>query len=70
LPNEFIEGNQKWILFCYPGKPLKSTVYFYQLNPFKLDWKENPYQNACYDLENKKLYDFDRLDIETFDFSK
>lgn len=24
LPNEYIENNQKWILFCYPGRPLKS----------------------------------------------
>lgn len=66
LPNEYIENNQKWILFCYPGKPLKSTVYLYQLNPFNLDWKENPYQNCHYDLESKKLIDFVRVDLETF----
>ena len=66
LPNEYIEGNQKWILFCYPGRPLKHVVYLYQLNPFKLDWPENPYQNAHYDLENKKLIEFDRVDLETY----
>lgn len=66
LPNEYIENNQKWILFCYPGKPLKSTIYLYQLNPFNLDWKENPYQNCHYDLESKKLIDFTRVDLETF----
>jgi hypothetical protein len=66
LPNEFIENQQKWVLFCYPGKPLKSTVYFYQLNPFKLDWKENPYQNSHYDLEAKQLVDFTRVDLETY----
>ncbi|HWC58035.1 MAG TPA: hypothetical protein VG621_03775 [Candidatus Paceibacterota bacterium] len=66
LPNEYIEGNQKWILFCYPGKPLKSTVYLYQLNPFKLNWSENPYQNAHFDLEAKQLIEFDRVDLETY----
>jgi hypothetical protein len=66
LPNDYIEGQQKWILFCYPGRPLKSTVYIYQLNPFKLDWKDNPYQNAHFDLENKQLIDFTRVDLETY----
>lgn len=66
LPNEYIEGQQKWILFCYPGRPLKSTVYLYQLNPFKLDWKENPYQNAHFDLEAKQLIDFTRVDLDMY----
>jgi hypothetical protein len=66
LPNEYIEGQQKWILFCYPGRPLKSTVYMYQLNPFELDWKENPYQNSHFDLEAKQLIDFNRVDLETY----
>lgn len=66
LPNEFIESNQKWILFCYPGRPLKGTVYMHQLNPFKLDWPENPYQNSQYDLEAKQLVDFARVDLETY----
>lgn len=66
LPNEYIENNQKWILWCYPGRPMKSTVYIYQLNPFKLDWAENPYQNAHYDLEAKELVDFNRVDLETY----
>ncbi len=66
LPNEYIEGNQKWILWCYPGRPLKSEVYMHQLNPFKLDWPENPYQNAQYDLEAKQLIDFTRVDLETY----
>lgn len=66
LPNEYIEGNQKWVLFCYPGKPLKSAVYLYQLNPFKLEWKENPYENSHYDLESKLLIDFSRVDLNTY----
>ncbi len=66
LPNEYIEGQQKWILFCYPGRPLKGTAYLYQLNPFNLDWKDNPYQNCYFDLEAKQLIDFARVDLETY----
>ena len=66
LPNEYIENNQKWILLCYPGRPLKSIVYLAQLNPFKLEWAENPYQNAFYDLEAKQLVEYDRVDLETY----
>lgn len=66
LPNEYIENQQKWVLFCYPGKPLKSTVYFYQLDPFKLSWPENPYARAHYDLESKQLIEFDRVDLDTY----
>jgi hypothetical protein len=66
LPNEYIEGNQKWVLWCYPGRPLKSEVYIHQLNPFDLNWAENPYQNCQYDLEQKELIDFDRVDLETY----
>jgi hypothetical protein len=67
LPNEYIEGNQKWILWCYPGRPLKSTVYFYKLNPFKLSWPENSFEEAHYDLESKKLIVFSRVDLDTYE---
>ncbi len=66
LPNEYMENHQKWVLFCYPGRPLKSTIYLQKLNPFKLDWKDNPYQNCFYDLQAKELIDFDRVDLETY----
>lgn len=66
LPNEYIEGQQKWVLFCYPGRPLKSTVYFYQLDPFKFSWPDNPYSRAHYDLESKQLIEFDRVDLDTY----
>src|SRR6266481_716556 len=66
LPNEYIEGNQKWILFCYPGRPLKHLVYLYQLNPFKFEWTENPYQNAHYNLDAKELINFDNMDLDTY----
>ena len=44
----------------------KSTVYFCQLNPLKLDWQENPYQNAHYDLEAKKLIEFGNVDLDLY----
>ena len=66
LPNEYIENNQKWVLFCYPGRPLKSSVYIHKLNPFNLSWPENPYQDSYYDLEAKELIDFNRVDLETY----
>lgn len=69
LKNDYINGHEKWILHCYPGKPLKSETYLYQLNPLKLHNKKNKYENCYYDLAGKKLYDFNRIDLETFDFS-
>lgn len=66
LPNEYIENNQKWVLFCYPGKPIKTIIYLHQLNPFNLEWKENPFQNSFYDLDAKQLIEFDRVDLETY----
>ena len=66
LPNEYIENQQKWVLFCYPGRPLKSFVYFSQLNPFDLVWEDNPYQNSHYDLEGKKLINMDNIDLDTY----
>lgn len=66
LPNNFIENNQKWILLCYSGRPIKSMIYLAKLNPFKLDWSENPYQNAFYDLESKQLIKYEDVDLETY----
>lgn len=66
LPNDFIEHNQKWILVCYSGRPIKTMVYLAKLNPFKLEWPENPYQNAFYDLESKKLIKYEDVDLETY----
>lgn len=68
IPNKYIANKDKWRLWCYPGKPMKHYIYLLQLNPFNLDWSENLYQNCWYDLESKKLYDFDRLDLETWDY--
>jgi hypothetical protein len=66
LPNEYIENNQEWVLFCYPGRPVKSIVYIHQLNPFDLDWEDNRYQNSFYDLDAKQLIDCERVDLETY----
>ncbi len=68
LRNDFIQDRQKWMLYCYPGKPLKSQIYLFQQNFFKLNNPLNEYQNSFYDLEEKKLYDFTRVDLETLPF--
>lgn len=68
LPNEYIQGREKWILWCYPGAPLKGQIYVYQKNPLSLDLPENPYQNCFYDLEAKKLIDFTRIDLDTYSY--
>jgi hypothetical protein len=68
LENSFIDGHEKWILVAYPGKPLKAHIYLHQRNFFNLDNSQNVYQNSWYDLEGKKLYNFNRIDLETIDF--
>lgn len=68
LPNEYIMGREEWILICYPGMPLKSDMYIYQLNPLKLDAPQNPYQNHRYDLANKVLVDFTKIDLEAYNY--
>lgn len=66
LPNNFIQGRENWVLTCYPGKPLRHEIYLHQLNPFK--WtSSNPYKNAQYNLTDKKLYEFDRIDLDTYE---
>jgi len=67
LPNEFIQNHQKWILNCYHGKPHRTNAYIHQKDLFGFKSK-NPYQNAWYDLSAKKLYEFDRIDIDSFNF--
>lgn len=68
LPNEYIQNQEKWILFCYPGNPPKGCVYLFKLNPFNLDNTNNPYQNSEYNLETKKLIDFTRIDLDTYNY--
>lgn len=64
LRNDFVQEKHKWVLWCYPGKPLYSEVYLFNKNLFKLDNPENMYQNSFYDLESKKLYDFAKIEVE------
>lgn len=68
LPNEYVQGREKWVLWCYPGPALKAQAYIYQTNPFKLDAPENIYQNCAYDLESKKLIDFMQIDLKTYNY--
>lgn len=70
LHNDYTNDKEEWILNTYHGKPHRSHVYLHQRNFFELDNPKNIYQNSWYDALNRKLYDFDRLDIETFDFRK
>ncbi|MGD9276003.1 MAG: hypothetical protein PVJ67_02425 [Candidatus Pacearchaeota archaeon] len=65
FPNKFLNGKEKWVIWCYPGKPLKSEIYLYQKNFFKLQNKENDYENCYYDLEENKLYNYDNVDLKT-----
>jgi hypothetical protein len=66
--NQFTQNRENWTLVAYPRKPLKSLVYFYQKNIFGLNNTGNVYENSFYDLESKKLYDFDRLNLETWNY--
>lgn len=68
--NRFVPGTEQWVLQGYPGRPLKSEVYLFQKNPLKLSNPKNQFQNSFYDLEGKTLYDYTRLDIENFNFSR
>lgn len=63
FPNKYLNGKEKWVLWCYPGKPLNSEIYLYKKNFFKLHNKVNNYENSFYDLSEKKLYNYDKLEI-------
>jgi hypothetical protein len=65
LVNEYINDKQKWVLWTYPGKPYKAQIYLFQKNFFKLKNPDNIYENAYYDLESKKLYKFNNVDLDT-----
>ncbi len=68
LLNEYIQDHQKWVLICYPGKPLYSEVYLFQKNFFRLENRDNIYENCYYDLSDKKLYDYTRVELENIKF--
>lgn len=68
LHNDYVQDHQKWILWCYPGKPLKSQIYVFQKNFLKLKNPKNTYENTMYDLEEKKLYDFSGIRLSSLNF--
>jgi len=68
LPNSYIQDREDWVLWAYPGVILKGQAYTYQQNPLNLDAPENPYQNHTYDLESKKLVDYMRINLETYEY--
>ena len=54
--NEYVHGREKWLLWCYPGKPPKTQAYIFKKNIFDLHMEENKFENSVqYDLLNKKL---------------
>jgi hypothetical protein len=69
LRNDYVNDHEKWVLNCYHGKPHRSHVYLHQSQLLDIR-TQNVYRNSWYDLKNRKLYDFERLDIESFDFSR
>lgn len=64
--NEYIQGRERDILMCYPGVPPKAQVYLFQLNPF--NFSANNKFIGQYDLENKKFYNFNNFDLESWDY--
>lgn len=58
LQNKFINDQEKWILLCYRGKPLKAHMYLHQINPFKLKNVKNTYEDSWYNLEEKNCMTF------------
>lgn len=68
LQNDFVQDKEKWVLNCYNGKPHRAHAYIHKRNLLKIK-SDNVYQNAWYNLDEKKLYEFDRMDIDTFDFN-
>lgn len=65
--NNFVDGREKWILGCYPGKPLRSEIYLFQNNPFKLSNPKNKYEHSYYDLAEKKLYHYHDINLDTYE---
>lgn len=66
LDNKYVENREKWLLIAYPGMPPKALVYLVQQNPLNLQ-TDNPYIGQ-YNLENKRFYDFKRLDLDTWNY--
>jgi hypothetical protein len=70
LRNDYTMDAEEWILNTYHGKPHRAHIYLHQQNYFQFDNSKNIFQNSWYDVLNRKLYDFDRLDIDSFNFDR
>lgn len=68
MRNDFVQGHEKWVLWCYPGKPLKCQMYLAKKNFFGFSNKKNLYEHAMYDLEGQKLYDATKIDLDSINF--
>ncbi|MEX0650316.1 MAG: hypothetical protein WD200_04895 [Candidatus Andersenbacteria bacterium] len=66
FPNDYIQHREKWILNCYPGKPLMTEGYLYQKNIFEFKNPDNIYENSYYDLESKLLFDLSKHQFKDF----
>ncbi|MEX0920563.1 MAG: hypothetical protein WDZ69_03215 [Candidatus Pacearchaeota archaeon] len=64
--NEYVQGREKWILLSYPGVPPKAQIYLFQKNPF--NFKTDNKFPGQYNLLNNKFYDFDNIDLETWNY--
>lgn len=64
--NEYVQGREKWILLSYPGVPPKSQIYLFQKNPF--NFKTDNKFLGQYNLLNKKFYDYNDIDLETWNY--
>lgn len=64
--NEYVQGRERNRLICYPGVPPKAVIYFLQKNPFK--FKTDNLFVGQYNLLNKKFYDANNFDLETWDY--
>lgn len=61
ITNTFTAGEEKWILQCYPGDPLKSEIYLLKLNPCKFK-SDNIYKLGMYNLEKNIFMDYSKID--------
>ena len=68
LRNEFVKGREEWVLFVYPGSPLKGQrgqIYLFQKYPLKLGIDTNPYKGQ-YDLLERKFIPYLEVDLENY----
>lgn len=66
IPNDFIQDQEEWILFCYHGRPLRSHIYLHQQNLFNVKSRKNEFADSFYNIEGKEIVHFDNVDLETY----